>query len=108
MKEFNNRMVIQRNVLDIINSDKTYKEELCGLSKKAIDRWIGDNYISKEDNICKMLYKISEKLFFLATKSQDPISENYLMTTSEIKKLQDEIENIIKNNKSNKKHLTNA
>lgn len=88
MDEFNNRMDAQRRVLEVVNQKGSNKEELCGLSKKAIERWIVANRLSPKDEISKILFKISEKLFFLAHKSQEQISEEYRLISSEISKLQ--------------------
>ena len=92
MDEFNNRMDAQRSVLEVVNRQVGNKEELCGLSKKAIERWIGANQINSESEVCKILYSISEKLFFLATKSQEQISEKYRLVSSEISGLKLDLE----------------
>ena len=68
MDEFNNRMDAQRDILEVINRQGNYTEELCGLSKSAIDRWIYSNYLNPMDEICKILFQIAHKLFFLANK----------------------------------------
>lgn len=94
MEEFNNRMDEQRNVLEIVNRQVGNKEELCGLSKKAIERWITANRLNPEGEICKILFKISEKLSFLATKSQEQISEEYRLISSEISKLKLDLEKV--------------
>lgn len=92
MEEFNNRMNAQRLVLEIINRNRSNKEELCGLSKKAIERWIGVNRLNPKSDLCKILFKISEKLFFLATKSQEQVSEEYKLLSYEIAQLQNDLE----------------
>ena len=92
MDEFNNRMDAQRSVLNVINRQVDRKEELCGLSKKAIERWIAANQIDSESEVCKILYSISEKLFFLANKSQEQISEEYRVVSSEISRLKFDLE----------------
>lgn len=94
MDEFNNRMDAQRNVLEIVNRQVDNKEELCGLSKKAIDRWVSANRLNPESERCKVLYKISEKLFFLANKSQEQITEEYRLISSEISSLKFDLEKI--------------
>jgi len=96
MDEFNNRMDAQRNILNVINSQIDKKEELCGLSKKAIERWIVANQINSESAVCKILYLISEKLFFLANKSQEQISEEYRIVSSEISRLKFDLEKAIR------------
>ena len=92
MEEFNNRMDVQRNVLEVINRCLNNKEELCGLSKKAIERWIAVNRLNSESELCKILFKISADLFFLATKSQEQVSEEYRSLSSEISQLQYDLE----------------
>lgn len=92
MVEFNNRMDTQRLVLEVINRNRSNKEELCGLSKRAIERWIGVNRLNPESDLCKILFKISEKLFFLATKSQEQVSEEYRLLSYEIAQLQYDLE----------------
>lgn len=95
MDEFNNRMDAQRNVLNVVNRQVDNKEELCGLSKKAIERWIVANQVNSESEMCKILHTISEKLFFLANKSQEQISEEYRLVSSEISKLKLDLEDTI-------------
>ena len=92
MEEFNNRMDVQRNVLEVINRKRFNKEEICGLSKKAIERWIAVNRLNPGSDICRILFKISEKLYFLATKSQEQVSEKYKLLSYEIAQLQHDLE----------------
>ena len=92
MDEFNNRMDAQRNVLEVVNRKGGNKEELCGLSKKAIERWTVANRLSPKDEISKILFKISEKLSFLAHKSQEQISEEYGSISSEISNLKNDLQ----------------
>ncbi len=87
MDEFNNRMDKQRQVLELVNSKHNGKEELYGLSKKAIERWLQLNGISFDDNVVTILFNISDKLFFLATKSQEQITEEYKNKSLEINEL---------------------
>lgn len=73
--EFNSRVDLQREVIKIVN-EKNFKNKLNGLSRPAIDSWIFNNKISNDLlKIC--LFTISEKLFFIANKSQDQITEEY-------------------------------
>lgn len=95
MDEFNNRMDKQRQVLELINSNYKGKEELFGLSKKAIDRWLQENRITSDNKISIILFDISDKLFFLATKSQEQISEEYKNKSIEINELQNQLLNIL-------------
>jgi len=87
-------MDAQRNVLEIVNRQVGNKEELCGLSKKTIERWITANRLNPEGKICKILFKISEKLFFLANKSQEQITEEYRLISSELLKLKLDLEKV--------------
>lgn len=87
--EFNNRVELQRKVLKIVN--KVYSEhQLTGLSKPAMDNWLKMNLIVQEETK-EVLFRISEKLFFIANKSQDQITEEYknlqMSINTDIKKL---------------------
>ncbi|WP_295220281.1 hypothetical protein [uncultured Chryseobacterium sp.] len=73
--EFNSRVDLQREVIKIINK-RSLKSQLTGLSKPAIDNWFYVNNISNE-LLKTTLIDISEKLFFIANKSQDHITEEY-------------------------------
>lgn len=95
MDEFVNRMDKQRQVLGIINTKYKCKEELCGLSKKAIERWLHVNSIAPDNDVSIILFKISEKLFFLACKSQEQITDGYKMLSSEIAVLQNELSEVL-------------
>lgn len=76
MNEFNNRIELQREVIKIVNNGG-FEFQITGLSKNSIQRWLIDNKIDTESEITKLLYKISSKLFFLANKSQEQITETY-------------------------------
>lgn len=84
MNEFNNRIAAQRQVLQLVNRKKWKKEELLGLSSKAIERWISVNRIDPESRLVELVKTASAKLFFLANKSQEQISEDYKMISKEI------------------------
>ncbi|MDO6602109.1 hypothetical protein [Arenibacter palladensis] len=86
MSEFNNRIELQREVIKIVNSAK-FKYEITGLSKNAIERWLMDNRLDSESDLTKLLYTISSKLFFLANKSQEQITNSYKKISSEISSL---------------------
>ncbi|WDF65469.1 hypothetical protein [Flavobacterium sp. KACC 22763] len=73
--EFNSRVDLQRQVLKIVNS-KSFKMQLSGLSKPALENWIMINSISNNE-LKNILFKISELLFFIANRSQDQITEEY-------------------------------
>lgn len=95
MDEFNNRMDAQRDILGVVNRQKSYPEELCGLSKKAIERWISSNQINPKSETCGILFQIAEKLFFLANKSQEQITEEYKALSSGISLLKINLEKSI-------------
>jgi hypothetical protein len=84
MNEFNSRITAQRQVLQLVNRKNWGKEELFGLSRKAIDRWIAVNRIDPESQLVKLIETASAKLFFLANKSQEQVSEEYKLASSEI------------------------
>jgi hypothetical protein len=73
--EFNSRVDLQREVIKILNK-RDFKNQLNGLSKPAIESWIVNNNISN-DLLKNCLITISEKLFFIANKSQDQVTEEY-------------------------------
>jgi hypothetical protein len=84
MNEFNSRIAAQRNVLQLVNRKNWGKEELFGLSRQAIDRWTAVNRIDPESQLVKLIETASAKLFFLANKSQEQVSEEYKLVSSEI------------------------
>jgi hypothetical protein len=84
MNEFNNRIAAQRRVLQLVNGKGWEKEELFGLSRKAIDRWAAVNSVDPKSRIVTLVEAASSKLFFLANKSQEQVSEEYKATASEI------------------------
>lgn len=84
MNEFNNRIAAQRQILQLVNRKKWEKEELFRLSSKAIDRWLYVNHIEPESRLVQLVRTASAKLFFLANKSQEQISEEYKMLSEEI------------------------
>ncbi len=92
MNEFNNRIAAQRQVLQLVNRKKWEKEELLGLSSKAIERWISVNRIDTESRLVELVKNASAKLFFLANKSQEQISEDYKMISKEIAVISQTIE----------------
>ena len=92
MNEFNNRMNVQRQVLACVNSQELTREELCGLSDGAISRWAASNAISPDDNALVLLRQIGDKLSFLATKSQEQITEDYKALSVEISLLIEDLE----------------
>ena len=83
MAEFNNRIAAQRDILQVVNG-RTQKEELFSLSSKAIDRWIAANQINPDSHLVQLIRNSSGKLFFLANKSQEQITEEYKLVSGEL------------------------
>ena len=79
MSEFNNRVSAQRTLLQIVNARRWRNEDLFGLSSKAIERWVSVNRIDPDCALVNLIYSASEKLYFLANKSQEQISDEYKM-----------------------------
>jgi len=92
MDDFNNRVAAQRRVLQTVNRKRWEKEELFGLSSKAIDRWVLVNHVDPESRLVHLVKIASEKLFFLANKSQETISPEYKAVSAEISTLTKKIE----------------
>jgi hypothetical protein len=88
MDEFNNRMDVQRQVLQTVNQQHSWTEELVGLSKKAIERWLHVNQVQSSSEVATTLFQISGKLFFLSSKSQEQVTEEYRSLSLEIQSLQ--------------------
>jgi hypothetical protein len=96
MSEFNNRIAAQRRILIIVNS-KPWREELYGLSRGAIERWIHTNLIDPKSTLSVALYESAEKLFFLANKSQEQITDEYLVKVHEIEVLSENLKSLVNN-----------
>lgn len=92
MNEFKNRMASQRQILELVNCRQLRREELFGLSSKAIERWVAVNAIDSNSNLVELIKIASGKLFFLANKSQEQISEDYQTASREIEELTRSIE----------------
>jgi hypothetical protein len=90
--EFNNRIAAQRTILRVVNRKPFGPEQLFGLSSKAIDRWVSVNRIEPTARIVGLVREVSSKLFFLANKSQQQISEEYSIVQGEIAAASYEIE----------------
>ena len=73
----NNRMNAQRQVLAIVNRKKPVTEELCGLSEASIFRWKTANGVPNDSEVLSLLLRIGDKLSFLATKSQEQVTDEY-------------------------------
>ena len=86
MSEFNNRIDAQREVLNLVNG-RQWKEELYGLSSGAIDRWARVNGIGPSSDLLCYIQEAASKLFFLANKSQEQITAEYLLLSVEVSEL---------------------
>jgi hypothetical protein len=82
MNEFNTRIAAQRHVLQLVNQ-KPWKEELFGLSKRAIQRWRSTNQVDPKSNLSVLIEEAASRLFCLATKSQEQVTEEYGKVTAE-------------------------
>ena len=90
MNEFNNRIDAQRAILTSVNA-RGWKEELLGLSSGALERWVRANQLMQTDPLVVALYKAAEKLFFLANKSQEQVTNEYRGLSIEVSKIAKEI-----------------
>ena len=95
MDEFVSRMDTQRHVLNIVNKSVASNEQLFGLSSKAIDRWAGSNHLGYESEIVQLLRKVSSELFFMATRSQEPVSSEYESRRQNIIKMVSRLELVV-------------
>ena len=99
MNEFNNRMNVQREVLACVNNRAKVNEQLCGLSDTAITRWAGKNASLASDPVLALLRAISTKLSFLATKSQEQVTEDYKRLSTDVGRLTIELEEELRNHR---------
>lgn len=84
MDEFVNRMNTQRHVLNLVNGKIDLSEKLFGLSYSAIQRWASANQLDLSSEIICFLRQISSDLFFIATRSQEPVSAEYRFRRQQI------------------------
>jgi len=94
MSEFINRITAQRDILNILNQS-SWQEELFGLSSGAIDRWVTVNRLSISSEVVILVKLAAEKLFFLANKSQEQVTEDYLSLSNDVSHLMTKIEHVI-------------
>ena len=92
MTEFSGRINAQRKILQTVNQKDWGGEALFGLSSKAIDRWVNVNRLNPNSEISKLLVAASAKLFFLANKSQDAVTPEYLNASEEVARIARAIE----------------
>lgn len=95
MNEFLNRIDAQRNILKVVNDFEWPCEPLNSMTSKSIKRWADKNSIKSDDELVILLVKAADKLFFLANKSQEQITDDYKKTSSEVSVLTSKIESLI-------------
>ncbi len=76
MSEFGDRIRAQREVLRVVNS-VAWTEPLVGLSQQALHRWTETNRIAAQSELARELRRASERLGFLANRSQMQVSDEY-------------------------------
>ncbi|RYG88752.1 MAG: hypothetical protein EON59_03460 [Alphaproteobacteria bacterium] len=91
MTEFNNRIAAQREILLAVNSTASWREELYGMSSGALDRWVQANGVDRQSRLMGLLVEAASKLFFLANKSQEQVTDEYRHRSLEVSQLTDEI-----------------
>ena len=96
MYDFLNRVDAHRSVLELVNSIEWPNEPLMSLSKGSIIRWVEVNEIVQKKKLNSLLLKVSEKLFFLANRSQEQITEDYKVLSIEVNNLTDQIKSEIR------------
>ncbi len=97
MTEFSNRIDAQRHILQIVNNEIKNNEQLFSLSRKAIARWSSKNLIDPNSELVLNITEASEKLFFLANKSQEQITNEYKLISMEITSITKKIKLQLKN-----------
>jgi hypothetical protein len=93
--EFVGRMATQRHVLNVVNSKVTAREKLFGLSACAIDRWAAANQLGPSSKLAVLLKTVSSELFFMATRSQEPVSSEYELRRNRILEAVAALENAV-------------
>lgn len=95
MNEFNNRIDAQRQILALVNR-QPWEEELYGLSGAAIERWVRANHLNPSGALASAIYASADKLFFLANKSQEQVTEEYRLLSHEVRLLIEQIAGLMK------------
>lgn len=83
MSEFVDRMAAQRELLRVVNSIP-WTEELYGLSKAGIQRWVVANQLSTESAEVKLVHEAAGALNFLAARSQEQVSRDYQRVCADV------------------------
>lgn len=81
--EYVSRMAAQRQALNLVNSFDRSGEQLNGLSRHAIQRWFDQSGFPEKMLIKSHLEKLSLKLSFLASESQQQITPKYRATSEQ-------------------------
>lgn len=97
MNEFNNRIDAQRRILRTVNKHGWPAENLSGLSNKAVERWILANQIDVSSRLAELIRSAGRVLFFLASKSQEQITDDYKHRSQEVVSITDEIATELRN-----------
>jgi hypothetical protein len=97
MDEFRNRMSAQREILSIVNKFSWRSEKLCGLSENAIVRWSTANRLEAKSEVVVLVRKAARLLFFLATKSQEQVTDEYRARMCEVIRVIEELRLLFKN-----------
>ncbi|MBA3596220.1 MAG: hypothetical protein H0W40_02425 [Methylibium sp.] len=95
MTEFNNRIAAQRDILVAVN-EAPWNEELFGMSSGALERWMRRNGVEATSTLALLLVDAASRLFFLANKSQEQITDEYKLRSLEVAELTRLIGNAVK------------
>lgn len=82
MNEFQNRVNLQRQIITLVNRKLRVKEPLASLSYGCITRWKNNNS-EVLNQTYEILLDLSSKVLFLATKSQEQITDEYAFKSNE-------------------------
>ncbi|MNC67052.1 hypothetical protein D3C75_1175140 [compost metagenome] len=66
-----------------------------GLSSGAIDRWVRVNGIDSSSDLSRLVYESASKLFFLANKSQEQVTDEYRLLSGEVYDLTQDIAQVL-------------
>lgn len=94
MTEFGDRMRAQRSLLQVVNATP-WPEALVGISNHAIDRWAGRGGISPDSEVVALLREASERMGFLANRSQMQVTEEYGRVWREVHSLTGQLQEAI-------------
>lgn len=95
MTEFGDRIRAQREVLRAVNS-AIWTESLFGLSNQALRRWTDRNAIPPAAELVKYLRVASERLGFLANRSQMQVSDEYRQAWQDVEIATNHIEDAVR------------